>query len=193
MNRRLFASLAAGFLLASTYSFAQATTWAIDKNHSQADFEIRHLGVSNVRGSISGVTGTVVWDENDPSKSSVTAVLDATTVDTGNSMRDKDLKSDHFFNVDKFPTITFKSTSVSKVDGKLKITGDLTITGIAKPITFDVDGPSAPQKGMGGKIVTGFEATGVLKRSDYTFGPKYTPPMLGEEVKFTIDIEAAKQ
>ena len=190
MNRRLFTALVTGLLLTGAQAFAQPSTWTIDKNHSQINFQIRHMGVSNVRGSISGVTGTIVWDDKDPSKSSVTATADTTTVTTNNEARDKHLKSPDFFNVEKFPTLAFKSTSVKRANGKLEITGDLTLDGVTKPITFQVDGPTAPQKGMGGKLVTGLSASGTLKRSDYNFGSKFAAPILGDEVIFTIDVEA---
>jgi polyisoprenoid-binding protein YceI len=171
MNRRIFTAFAAALLLTGTAAFAQSSTWAIDKNHSQVDFQIRHLGLSNVRGTLSGLVGTFVWDDKDISKSSVTVTIDATTVDTSTAARDKHLKSPDFFNVDKYPTLA----------------------GVTKPVTLDVDGPVPPQAGQNGKIVTGFSATGTLKRSDFTFGPKFAPPVLGDEVKFTIDVEAAKQ
>ena len=190
MNRRLFTALAAGLLFTSTAVFAQSSTWTIDKNHSQINFEIRHAAVSNVRGSISGVTGTVVWDEKDLSKSSVNATIDATTVSTNNDARDKHLKSPDFFNVEKFPTMTFKSSQVTRANGKLQVIGDLTLGGVSKSVTLDVDGPSAPVKGMKGGLVTGFSATGMIKRSDFDFGQKYTTPILGDEVKFTLDVEA---
>lgn len=148
------------------------------------------MGVSTVRGSIGGVTGTIVWDENDLTKSSVNATIDATTVTTNNGMRDKDLKSANFFNVEKYPTITFKSTGVNRVNGKLQVTGDLTLAGVTKSVTLDVDGPTAPQKGMGGKTVIGLSATGTVKRSDFNFAPKYPAAMLGDEVQITIDVEA---
>jgi polyisoprenoid-binding protein YceI len=193
MNRRIFTALAVGVLFAGSTAFAQSSTWTIDKNHSQVDFQIRHLSVSNVRGSISGVTGTVVWDEKDPSKSSVNATIDATSVSTNNDARDKHLKSPDFFNVEKFPTITFKSTSVTRAEGKLKVIGDLTLAGVTKSVTLDVDGPSTPVKGMKGGLVTGFSATGLIKRSDFTFGPKFSEPILGDEVKFTLDVEADQQ
>ena len=193
MNRRMFtAALSAALLLPGVGAFAQASSWAIDTNHSQVNFEIRHMGVSTVRGSLSGVTGTVVWDEKDPSKSSVEATIDATTVSTNNANRDKDLRSAGFFNVEKFPTLTFKSTSVTRSNGKLQVVGDLTLTGVTKSVTLDVDGPTAPIKGMGGKTVTGFSATGMVKRSDFNFGSKFGAAMLGDEVKFTIDVEADK-
>ena len=193
MNRRLFtAALSAALLLSGVSAFAQSSSWVIDKNHSQVNFQIRHMGVSNVRGSIGGVTGTVVWDEKDPSKSSVEATMDATTVSTNNDNRDKDLKSPTFFNVEKFPTLTFKSTAVTGTNGKLQVIGDLTLGGVTKSVTLDVDGPTAPIKGMGGKTVIGFSASGVVKRSDFNFASKYGAAMLGDDVKFTIDVEADK-
>jgi polyisoprenoid-binding protein YceI len=190
MNRRLFTALAAAVLLTGTAAFAQSSTWTIDKNHTQVDFQIRHAAVSNVRGSFSNVTGTVVWDEKNLAKSSVEATIDATTVSTNNDARDKHLKSPDFFNVEKFPTLTFKSTSVTRASGKLQVIGDLTLAGVTKSVTLDVDGPTAPVKGMKGGLVTGFSATGVIKRADFNFGQKYTSPILGDEVKFTIDLEA---
>lgn len=184
---------AASLLLAAPV-FAQTSTWAIDPAHSGVEFSIKHLGVSTVRGSFSGVTGSVVWDDKNVGNSRVDAVIDAKTVNTGQEKRDEHLKSPDFFDVAKYPTLAFKSTSVKRNgDGKLEIVGELKLGGQTKPITLDVDGPAAPQKGMGGKVVSGFSATGTLKRSDFNFGQKYTAPALGDDVKFTIDLEVAKQ
>ncbi|GGA69283.1 polyisoprenoid-binding protein [Edaphobacter acidisoli] len=190
MNRRIFSAALSVLLLTGTAAFAQSTTWTIDTNHAESSFSIKHMGVSTVRGAISGVKGTVVWNSNDLSKSSVNATLDATTVNTNNDYRDKDLKSANFFNVEKYPTITFKSTSIKRANGKLQVTGDLTLAGVTKSVTLDVDGPTAPQKGMGGKTVIGLSATGTIKRSDFNFAPKYAAAMLGDEVQITIDVEA---
>jgi polyisoprenoid-binding protein YceI len=194
MNRRLFNTLLAGALLAGSSlagtAFAQNTNWTIDKNHAEVNFQITHAAVSTVRGSIGGVTGTVVWDEKNLAKSSVTATIDATTVSTNNEARDKHLKSPDFFNVEKFPTITFKSSSVTRANGKLQVIGDLTLAGVTKSVTLDVDGPTPPVKGMRGGLVMGFSATGLIKRSDFSFGSKFGQPILGDDVKFTIDIEA---
>jgi polyisoprenoid-binding protein YceI len=190
MNRRTFAATLAALLLTGASALAQPSTWTIDKNHAQTNFQIRHMGVSTVRGSISGVTGTIVWDQSDPSKSSVEATIDTNTVNTNNEGRDKDLKSDHYFNVEKYPTMTFKSTSVSRVNGKLQVAGDLTLAGVTKSVTLNVDGPTAPQKGMGGKQVIGLSATGMIKRSEFNFAPKMPSMALGDEVQITIDVEA---
>jgi polyisoprenoid-binding protein YceI len=192
MNRRIFTAALSALLLTGVSAFAQSSTWTIDPNHSQVNFAIKHLQVSTVRGSISGITGNVNWDDKDPSKSSVEATINTTTLTTNNEKRDGHLKSPDFFNVEKFPTMTFKSTAVTGAPGKLQVVGDLTLAGVTKSVTLDVDGPTPPQKGMGGKLVTGFSATGKLKRSDFNFGSKFGEPMLGDEVQFTIDVEAGK-
>ena len=190
MNRRLFTTALSALLFTGAGALAQTSTWTIDKNHAQTNFQIRHMGVSTVRGSISGITGTIVWDPKDSSKSSVEATIDTNTVNTNNAARDKDLKSPSYFNVEKYPTMTFKSTSVKQEDGKLQVIGDLTLAGVTKSVTLDVDGPTAPQKGMGGKMVIGLSATGMVKRSDFNFAPKMPAMALGDEVKITIDVEA---
>ena len=177
----------------ASLAHAQTATWKIDSAHSGVQFEIRHLGVSNVRGSLSKVAGTVQLDAKDVTHSSVAATIDAGTVNTNEPKRDEHLKSPEFFNVAQYPTITFKSTSLMNAGGKLKMTGDLTLAGVTKPITLDLDGPAAPQKGMNGALVSGFSATGTLHRPDFNFGSKYGSPMLGDDVKFTIDIEMVKQ
>jgi polyisoprenoid-binding protein YceI len=190
MNRRLFTAALSALLLSGVSAFAQNPAWTIDKNHTQVNFAVRHMGVSTVRGSISGVSGTVVWDEKNLAKSSVEATIDTTTVSTNNDARDKHLKSPDFFNVEKFPTMTFKSTAVTGTPGKLQVVGDLTLAGVTKSVTLDVDGPTAPQKGMGGKMVIGFSAKGTLKRTDFNFGSKFGSSMLSDDVDFTIDVEA---
>lgn len=192
MLKKFSFALAMGLLLNLTAA-AQSSTWTIDPAHSGVEFQIRHLGVSNVRGSFSGTTGTVVWDDKNVSNSHVEAVIDAKTVNTGQEKRDAHLKSPEFFDVEKYPTLLFKSTEVKRpADGKLQIVGNLTLGGQTRPVTLDVDGPAAPQKGMGGKMVSGFSATGTIKRTDFNFGQKYTAPMIGDEVKFTIDLEVSK-
>jgi polyisoprenoid-binding protein YceI len=172
---------------------AQTSTWTIDTAHSSAQFTIRHGGVSNVHGSITGVKGLVTLDEKDITKSSVVATLDTTTVNTASDARDKHLKTDAFFNVDKNPTMTFKSTSVVRVGGKLQMLGTLTINGVTKPVTLELDGPAPPVTQKSGKVVSGFSASGVIKRSDFNFGSGFPAPLLGDEVKLEIDVEIDKQ
>ena len=172
---------------------AQTSSWKIDPAHSSVTFEIRHMSVSNVHGSITGVNGTVTLDEKDITKSSVSATIDTNTLTTNVDARDKHLKSPDFFDVAKYPQITFKSTSLSNSGGKLQLTGDLTLTGVTKSVTFDLDGPAPPQTAKDGKVRSGFSASGKLKRTDFNFGPKFGAPVLGDDVKFTIDVEIDKQ
>jgi polyisoprenoid-binding protein YceI len=172
---------------------AQTSSWTIDPAHSSVTFEIRHMSVSNVHGSITGVNGAVTLNEKDITKSSVNATIDTNTLTTNNDARDKHLKSPDFFDVAKNPQIVFKSTSLTNSGGKLQLTGDLTLGGVTKSITFDLDGPAPPQTAKDGKVRSGFSATGTLKRSDFNFGPKFGAPVLGDDVKFTIDVEIDKQ
>jgi polyisoprenoid-binding protein YceI len=185
--------IALGAALLAAPVFAQTSAWTIDSNHSQANFTIRHLGVSNVHGSISKVSGKVMWDEKDVSKDSVVADLDATTVDTTVTARDTHLKSPDFFNVAQYPTIHFESTKVYREGGALKVAGNLTLAGVTKPVVLDVDGPVAPQKqkSRDGKeyLISGFSASTTIKRADFNFGPKFGPAMLGDEGKVAIDVE----
>lgn len=189
--RTLIATVAAALLVALPAS-AQTSNWKIDPNHSSVQFEVRHMAVSTIHGAFGNVTGTVTWDEKNPTRSSTNVTIDTTTVNTGVTQRDNHLKSPDFFNTAKFPTMTFKSTSVKRINGKLQLIGDLTLTGITRSVTLDVTGPSAPQT-MKGVTISGFSATGTLKRADYNFGPKFAPPIIGDEIKFTIDIEIDKQ
>ncbi len=147
------------------------------------------MSVTNVRGAITNIQGTVVWDPKDPSKDRVEAVLDTTTINSANALRDKDVKAEGLFNVEKFPTMKFKSTSVKPSGAGLKVVGDLTLAGVTKAVVLDVTGPSAPQKGLQGGIVTGIEAKTTIKRSDFNFGGKYPNAVISDEVKITIDIE----
>src|ERR1700722_13882538 len=179
----------AAFGLAATLAIsspAATTMWQIDPNHSTAPFRGRHLGISNVQGDFTKVTGTITVDEADISKSSVTASIDMTSVDTRVSMRDNDLKSANFFDVANFPTMTFQSTKIWKTaDGKVKMTGNLTLHGVTKEVTFDVDGPTAPVNQMG--VRRGAEAATKISRKD--FGVAADPVVVGDEVSVTLDIE----
>jgi polyisoprenoid-binding protein YceI len=194
MRSKFLLALTLGTLsLAGASVNAQTSTWAIDPAHSSVGFEVRHMSVSNVRGSITGVTGTVTLNDKDLTKSSVNATIDANTLTTGVEARDKHLKSPDFFDVAKNPQIVFKSTSLTNSGGKLQLTGDLTLGGVTKSVTFDLDGPAPPQTGKDGKTRSGFSASGILKRTDFNFGPKFSAPVLGDDVKFTIDVEIDKQ
>jgi len=194
MKRAFLLVLAsAGLALLPAGLQAQTSTWTIDPAHSSIGFAVKHLGVSTVRGTLTGIKGTVTLDEKDITKSTVEAVIDATTVNTNVEARDKHLKSPDFFNIAQYPTLSFKSTKVVSAGGKTQLIGDLTLAGVTKSVTFDLDGPAPPQKGQGGKIISGFSATGTLSRSNFSFGPKFGSAMLSDDVKFTIDVEIDKQ
>jgi polyisoprenoid-binding protein YceI len=173
-------------------AYAQTSRWSIDSAHSSVNFEILHMGVSHVHGAFSRVKGIVTLDDKDVTKSSVDATIDTTTISTGMEMRDKDLKSSNFFDVEKYPSMTFKSTSVTKAAGKLQLIGELTLNGVTKSVTLNLDGPTLPQT-MQGKTISGFSASGTIKRSDFNFGASKFNAVLGNEVKFTIDLEIDKQ
>ena len=192
MKTKLLLALALSVALFSSRANAQTSTWTIDPAHSSVNFDILHMGVSHVHGAFSNVKGTVTLHEKDITKSTVAATIDTTTVSTGNEARDKHLKSADFFDVEKNPALTFQSTSLRRVGGKLQLIGNLTINGVAKSVTLDVDGPTPPQP-MQGKTISGFSASGIVKRSEFGFGAKFPPPLLGDEVKFTIDVEIDKQ
>jgi len=189
------AALAAAMAFSAS---AATTTWQIDPAHTAASFAVKHLMISTVRGEFKGVTGTVNWDDQDITKSTVDVTIDAKTVDTSEPQRDKDLKSDKFFDVEKYPTITFKSKKVEQVSvGKLKVTGDLTIHGITKEAVLDVEGPSASVKDPWGNTRAAISATTKVNRQDY--GVKWNANIdgggvvVGDDVNITIDMEMIKK
>ena len=192
MLHRFVATTACALLLTGGGAFAQTSTWTIDTKHTQIDFQIRRVPVSNVRGSFSHITGTVNWDERNPALSSVQVTIPTSSISTTNEIRDKNLRSAEFFDVDRYPTMTFKSTAVTGTPGKLQVVGDLTLAGVTRSVALSIDGPTPPAKNMGANLVIGFAATGVIKRSDFNFAPKFPAAILGDEIKFTIDAEADK-
>jgi polyisoprenoid-binding protein YceI len=167
---------------------AQAGTWQIDPNHSSAQFSVKHLGVSTVRGAFTKVSGTAKYDPSDPAKDSVDVTIDAASVDTRVQMRDNDLKSPNFLDVQKYPTIVFHSKKATAAGtGKLQIVGDLTIHGVTKEVVLDVDGPSAQIKDPWGNQRIGASATTKINRQD--FGITYLPGVVGDDLTITIDTE----
>lgn len=169
-------------------SYAATTTWTLDPNHTNAQFTVRHLGISNVQGEFTKISGTVTLDDEDVTKSSVSVTIDATSIDTRVSRRDDDLKSEHFLNVAQFPTITFQSTKVGKGGDGLLVTGNLTIRGVTKEVTLNVTGPTAPIKAMG-NLRRGAAASTKINRQD--FGVAADPGMVGDDVAIQIDLEMA--
>ena len=185
---RFLLVFAASIALAASAE-AQAGTWQIDPNHTAAQFSVRHLGVSTVRGAFTKVSGSAQHDPADPSKDTLEATIDANSVDTRVEMRDNDLRSPRFFDVQKYPTITFHSKQAKVVGpGKLQLTGDLTIHGVTKQVVLDVDGPSAPIKDpMGKGQRMGASATTKVNRQD--FGVSTLSGAIGDEITITIDVE----
>ncbi len=171
-------------------------TYEIDPAHSAVHFSVRHLMVSNVRGEFTKVSGTVNFDPEKPETSTVEATIDANSISTRDSQRDGHLKSPDFLDTEKFPTITFRSKKVEIQPGGGKITGDLTIHGVTREITLDVEGPSPEMKDPWGKQRIGASATAKLNRKD--FGLTWNAAletggvMVGEEVKITLDVEVVR-
>ncbi len=189
-----FIATAAVAALFSLPLLAGTTTYKIDPKHSDAGFAVTHLMISTVRGEFHDINGTVVYDDGDVSKSSVEVTIDATSVDTREPARDKDLKSDHFFDVANHPTITFKSTKVESAGpGKLKVTGDLTIHGVTKPVVLDVTAPKPPIKDPWGLQRTAVSGSTKINRQDFGVSWNKTLDsggvMVGDDVDITLDVE----
>ena len=192
-TRSLFLGAVAALL--ALPAAAAPITWTIDTAHAVAGFTVKHLSVTKVRGELGAVTGTVIYDAADPTKSSIDATIDVKGVTTHNDGRDKHLNSPDFFDTAKFPTATFKSTSVTKAgDGKLTVVGNLTLHGVTKPVTLAVEGPAAEQAHpmMKGTFVSAFSATTTIKRKD--FGVSYGPDaMVSDDVQVELDIEVDRK
>lgn len=186
-------TLVAALVLGSQVASAQTSTWVPDKNHSGVDFSILHMSLSKVHGHFGNIGGSIVLNESDISKSTVNVTIDVTTVDTGVTQRDNDLKSAHFFDVAQFPTATFVSTSVSRNGKNLTVSGNLTLHGVTKPVVLQVEGPTGPVNGMDHKPHYGFSASTTLSRSAFGIGEKYPTAVVGDDVSLTIDVDAAKR
>jgi polyisoprenoid-binding protein YceI len=179
--------------LAAPLAMAQTSTWTPDKAHSEVDFSILHLSLSKVHGHFGNIDGTLNLNKADITKSSVNITIDVTTVDTGNSQRDGHLKTDAFFDVAKFPTATFVSTSVAKSGDGLTVTGNLTLHGVTKPVTLKVDGPTGPIQGMDHKPHSGFSASTTLSRTAFGIGSSFPSAVVGDDVNLTIDLDVVEQ
>jgi polyisoprenoid-binding protein YceI len=187
-------AIATGILaLAAPLAMAQTSTWVSDPVHSEVDFTIRHMSVSNVHGRFGAVAATIVYNQADVAKSTVTATIGVSTVTTGEAARDTHIKSPDFFDVANFPTATFTSTSVVKNGDRLTVTGNFTLHGVTRPVVLDVEGPSTPAMGMDHKPHSGFSATTTISRSAFGIGTKFPASIVGDEVKLSIDLEVVKQ
>ena len=183
--------------LTSIAASAQISKWQIDPAHSEADFTVKHMGISNVHGRFGNLNGALDLDEKDITKSSVDATVDITTVDTGVAQRDQHLKSPDFFDATKFPQMTFVGKGLSSSNGQLQLVGALPMHGVTKPVTLALDGPSKEQADPYGKIRRAFSATTVIHRQDYGLvwngNLKSGDAVLGDDVKVELDIELIKQ
>jgi polyisoprenoid-binding protein YceI len=174
-----------------------STTWNIDPVHSHAQFKVKHMMISNVKGEFTKVSGKLELNSSDITKSKLEASIDATTISTREAQRDAHLKSADFLDVEKFPVLTFTSTRVSKtrVD-ELSVEGDLSIHGVTHKVVFEVEGPSVPMKDPWGNTRIGVSAKTRINRKD--FGLMWNSAletggvMVGEEVTLTLDVEFVK-
>jgi polyisoprenoid-binding protein YceI len=182
-------------LLLALGAAAQPEPWLIDGAHSAAGFSVRHFGVSTVRGTFTKITGTILIDDKNMAHSSVDVSIDTSTVNTQNEARDKHLKSADFFDVEKFPAMTFKSKKVEAAGaGRLRVTGDFTLHGVTKEIVLDVEGPTPPFN-MGRGIKRGASASTRINRRDFglVWGQLVEGvAVVGDEISITIDLELNK-
>ena len=173
------------------------TTWNIDPTHSVAEFKVKHMMISNVKGQFAKVSGVLILDESELTNSSVKASIEAASIGTRDAERDTHLKSEDFLHVEKFPTLTFKSTRISLVrDGELAAEGDLTIRGVTRKVVFSVEGPTPPKKDPWGNTRVAVSATTKINRKDYglTWNAALETGgiLVGEEVTITLDLEFLK-
>lgn len=173
------------------------STWNLDAAHSVAEFKVKHMMISNVKGQFAKVTGVLQFDEQDVTKSKVEASIDATSLSTRDDQRDAHLKSPDFFHVEQHPALTFKSTRVRRIgDGELSVSGDLTIRGVTRNVEFTIDGPTAPAKDPWGNTRIGLSATTKINRKD--FGLTWNAALeaggilVGDEVTITLDVQFVK-
>jgi polyisoprenoid-binding protein YceI len=169
----------------------------IDPPHSGANFTVRHMMITNVRGGFRNIKGTVIYDSDSPANSTVEAEIDAASIDTRDGDRDKHLRSADFLDVEKFPSITFRSTKFEKAgDGKWKVRGDLTIHGVTRPVVLNVEGPAPEGKDPWGNMRSGASGTTKIKRSD--FGLTWNSALetggflVGDELKIELELGLIK-
>jgi polyisoprenoid-binding protein YceI len=174
-----------------------STTWNIDPAHSVAEFKVKHMMISNVKGQFSKLSGALFHDESNPGNSRVEVSIEATSIHTGDEQRDAHLKSADFFDVEKFPALTFKSKGVRVVrDGELSVEGDLTIHGVTRKVNFAVEGPTPPSKDPWGNTRIAVSAATKINRKD--FGLTWNAALetggilVGEEITITLDVQFVK-
>ena len=176
---------------------AKTSTWNIDPAHSVAEFKVKHMMISNVKGQFTKVSGVLTLDESNLGKSRVDAVIEAASIQTHDAQRDAHLKSADFFDVEKFPTLSFKSTNINVLrEGELTVEGDLTIRGVTRKVVFSVEGPTPPAKDPWGNTRIAVSATTKINRKD--FGLTWNAALetggilVGDEVTITLDVQFIK-
>lgn len=181
----------------ATSATPTVATWQIDTAHSNAHFTVRHMMISNVKGQFSGITGTATLDPADLTRSSVEIVIDASTINTHDAQRDAHLKSADFLDVEKYPTLNFRSTAVEVAgEGELRVTGDLTVHGVTKSVVLNVEGPTEVVKDPWGYQRWGASATAKINRRD--FGLNFNTlletggAVVGDEIKISLDVESVR-
>jgi polyisoprenoid-binding protein YceI len=182
---------------ATSPTTSATTTWNIDPAHSSAEFKVKHMMISHVKGHFAKVTGTLTLDESNLGNSRAEAIIEAASLETRDAQRDAHLKSADFFDVEKFPTLSFKSTGISLVrDGELSVEGDLTVRGATGKVVFSVEGPTPPAKDPWGNTRVGVSATTKISRKD--FGLTWNAALesggflVGDEVTITLDVQFVK-
>jgi polyisoprenoid-binding protein YceI len=180
-----------------TNTASAVSTWSIDPAHSAAEFKVKHMMISNVKGKFTGLIGTLKLNEGDIAESSIEASIPVGTVNTGDDQRDGHLKSGDFFDVEKFPSMTFASTKVVRDgEGELKVTGDMTLHGVTRQVTFAVEGPSQPSKDPWGNMRIGLSASAKINRKDFGLSWNATLEtggvLVGEDVTISLDVEFIK-
>ena len=181
---------------ATPQSTAATTTWKIDPVHSVAEFKVRHMMISHVKGHFTAISGGLVLDENDIARSRIEASIEAASINTRDPQRDAHLKSADFFDVEKYPTLTFRSTRITRSDGNLEAAGELTIHGVTREVVFDVEGPTPPTKDPWGNLRIGLSATTKISRKD--FGLTWNASLetggllVGDDITITLEVEFIK-
>ncbi len=181
----------------ATAAAAAVSTWDIDPAHTHAQFKVRHMMISNVKGEFTKITGSVKLDSADITRSSVDVAIDVNSLNTRDAQRDGHLKSPDFFDAANYPSITFKSTKIARTEDGIELTGDVTIRGVTRPVTFAVDGPTPETKDPWGNTRVGVEATTTIDRKD--FGLTWNAALetggvlVGDKVAITVDAELVKK
>ncbi|HEX2605980.1 MAG TPA: YceI family protein [Flavisolibacter sp.] len=180
--------------ITAVFAFTTVSNWTVDKAHSNLGFTITHLGISDINGSFGNYEVTIHASKDDFSDAVVEMTADVASINTHIDMRDKHLKSADFFDAEKFPKLSFKSTAIKAAGkGKYKLTGDLTLHGITKPVTLDLWHRGTIEHPMSKAPTSGFQVTGMIRRSDFNLGAGFPAPMLSDEVHIKADGEFSKQ